>query len=215
MKPVKIYDEKPIGRRIGHGGKPGMKRFLEFVMAFFSVFVCMALIQATGFADPSADNVSKPAVEEAGNVASPVAGDDNAVKQTAGDDNTAMPSVVYDGKADLKKIEEAWGIRFESLRVSAAGAIVDFRYRIMNPAKAQPIVDRKNKPYMVAQATGEKLAVPSYPKVGPLRQTTRYGKPKLGKIYYILFANPGKNVKQGDQVTVVIGDFAVKNLVIQ
>ena len=85
----------------------------------------------------------------------------------------------------------------------------------MNPTKAHPIVDRRNKPYMIVQATWEKLAVPSYPKVGPLRQTTRFGKPKRWKVYFILFANPGKTVKQGDKVTVVIGDFKMGNLVVQ
>ena len=134
---------------------------------------------------------------------------------TTSSNNVARPPTADDGMADWKKIEETWGIRFESLRLSAAGSILDFRYRIMNAVKAQPIVDRKNKAHLVVQATGEKLAVPSSAKIGPMRATEKFGKPKLGKVYYILFAIPGKNVKAGDKVTVAIGDFKMENLVVQ
>jgi len=150
------------------------------------------------------------------NVARSPAGDRIQAASTAAEnDNAAKPTTADDGMADRKKIEETWGIRFESLRLSAAGAILDFRYRIMNAVKAQPIVDRKNKPHLVVQATGEKLTVPSNAKVGPLRATEKFGKPKLGKVYFILFAIPGKNVKPGEKVTVVVGDFKMENLVVQ
>ena len=179
------------------------------------VLLVFGSLTFSGCATTSVDKAATPTAEEAGDVASPVAGEDNTVAHAAGKDNAVTRSVAYDGMADWKKIEETWGIRFESLRLSAAGAIVDFRYRIMNPAKAQPIVDRRNKAHLVVQATGEKLAVPSDAKIGPLRATEKFGKPKLGKVYYILFAIPGRNVKPGEKVTVVIGDFKMENLVVQ
>jgi hypothetical protein len=57
--------------------------------------------------------------------------------------------------------------------------------------------------------------VPSPPKIGPLRQTTRNSGPLAGKTYFIFFANPGKSIKAGDKVTVVIGDFKIENLAVQ
>ena len=112
-------------------------------------------------------------------------------------------------------IEEQWGVKVESIRTSAAGNLLDFRYRILDSDKALPLVERKNKPYLIDQESGKTLGVPNGAKVGPLRQTVRYGKPKEDRIYFVLFGNPGGFIKPGDKVTVVIGDFRVANLVVE
>jgi hypothetical protein len=119
--------------------------------------------------------------------------------------------------ADQQKkmvLEEQWGVKIESLRISAAGNLLDFRYRIINPEKASYLVDRRNKPYMIDQASGRVLSVPTTAKVGPLRQTVRYGLPQKDKIYFILFGNPHV-IKPGDKVTVVIGEFKAENIVVE
>jgi hypothetical protein len=118
-------------------------------------------------------------------------------------------------ETEQKSLEEKWGVRIESLRLSAAGNLLDFRYRIIDADKALPLVDRRNKPYLIDEASGASLAVPNTAKVGPLRQTVKYGKPKEDRIYCIMFGNPGKFVKQGNKVAVVIGDFRVENLVVE
>jgi hypothetical protein len=123
-----------------------------------------------------------------------------------------------DREASEKKdinIEEQWGVQVESIRISAAGNLLDFRYRILDSDKALPLVERKNKPYLIDQESGKTLGVPNGAKVGPLRQTVRYGKPKEDRIYFVLFGNPGGFVKSGDKVSVVIGDFKVENLVVE
>jgi len=119
------------------------------------------------------------------------------------------------GKTVKESLEEKWGIRIESLRLSAAGNLLDFRYRIIDPERALPLVDRRNEAYLIDQESGTTLSVPSGAKVGPLRQTVRYGKPKQDRIYFVLFANPGGIVKAGSKVTVVIGEFTAGNLVVQ
>ena len=111
-------------------------------------------------------------------------------------------------------IEEQWGVKIESLRISAAGNLVDFRFRIIDPEKASYLVDRKNKAYMIDQSSGKVLSVPTTAKVGPLRQTVRYGLPKADRVYFILFGNPHV-LKSGDKATVVIGDFRAENIVIE
>ena len=75
-------------------------------------------------------------------------------------------------------IEERWGVKIASLRTSAAGNLLDFRFRIIDPEKASYLVDRRNKAYMIDQASGKVLSVPTTAKVGPMRQTVRYGLPK-------------------------------------
>lgn len=110
-------------------------------------------------------------------------------------------------------LEDQWGIRIASLRVTAAGQMIDFRYRILDPEKAVPIVDRKLKPQLIDQASHRALGVPVAPKVGALRQTSV--KPIAGRIYFVLFGNPNQLVKPGSKVTVVIGNFRVENLIVE
>ena len=40
------------------------------------------------------------------------------------------------GQQKKMTIEKQWGVKFESLRVSANGYLLDFRYRIIDPEKA-------------------------------------------------------------------------------
>jgi len=99
------------------------------------------------------------------------------------------------------------------ISTSAAGYMLDFRYRVLDPEKAVPLFDRKFKPYLIDQATGAKLLVPAPPKVGPLRQTTRA--PEAGRVYFMIFANPGRMITAGNKVTVVIGEFRAEDLIVQ
>ena len=70
----------------------------------------------------------------------------------------------------------------------------------------------KTKPYLIDQASNAKLMVPNPPKVGPLRNSN---KPKADRVYFMFFGNPGKFVKAGNKVTVVIGDFKAENLTVK
>jgi len=110
-------------------------------------------------------------------------------------------------------LEEKWGIKILSIRQSANGYMLDFRYRVIDSGKASLLLSRKEKPYLIDQASGARFMVPSAPKVGPLRQTAI--KPIADRNYFTLFANPGKYVKPGSKVTVVIGEFRAENLVVE
>jgi hypothetical protein len=99
------------------------------------------------------------------------------------------------------------------MRLSAAGYMLDFRYRVTDPEKAALLGDRRVRAYLIHQDSGAKMVVPAPAKIGPLRQTAR--QLKSGRTYFMFFANPGRLVKPGDTVTVVIGKFRVENLVVQ
>lgn len=118
-------------------------------------------------------------------------------------------AIALETRADIK---EKWGVEIERMRLTANGYMLDFRYRVLDPLKAMPLFDRNIKPYLIDEATGAMFAVPDPPKIGALR-TTR--KPKPDRNYFIMFANPGKFVKPGNKVTVVIGDFRAENLIVQ
>jgi len=108
---------------------------------------------------------------------------------------------------------EQWGVEITSLRLSARGRMVDFRYRVLDPIKAATLAKREFKPQLLDQATGAILTVPTTPKLGPLRQSAT--QLIQGKIYFALFANTRCMVKSGSQVTVVIGPLRVENLTVQ
>lgn len=104
------------------------------------------------------------------------------------------------------------GIKIENVRISSAGYMLDVRYRVIDQNKATEFFSKDLKPYIIDQKTNAKLIVPSPPKVGPLTQTSN--PPREGKIYFILFANPGKLVKTGDKITLVLDDLSIKNLIV-
>lgn len=114
-------------------------------------------------------------------------------------------------KDKISITEKKWGIRPLSIQLTAAGNLLDYRFRVIDPDKALALMKRGDNAYIIDQTSGMKLTVPRT-KVGPLRQTG--SKPKAGKIYPILFANTAKVIKPGSKVTLVIGDFRMENIVI-
>ena len=137
-----------------------------------------------------------------------------------GNDDQSTPTTVPVAAAlpvsdnpDTGDVPTDWGVKVVTVQQSAAGYMLDFRYRVLDKEKALPILSRGDIPYLVHQKTGARLMVPSSPKIGPLRQTALEA--KQGKVYFILFANPGKMVSPGDRVTVVIGDFRAEDIVVQ
>lgn len=109
-------------------------------------------------------------------------------------------------------IEEKCGIRILSIRPSAAGQMIDFRYQVLDSEKASLFLKRQVEPYLIDQETGARLPVPRS-KLGPLRQTSV--RSEENRHYFILFGNPGGLVKRGSKVTLVIGDQKIENLVVE
>ncbi len=105
-----------------------------------------------------------------------------------------------------------WGIEPLSVNLSAAGYLLDFRYRIIDPEKSRHFGDRGLTPCLVDQESGARMFVPSPPKIGRLQQTAQA--PVAGRIHFVLFANPGRFIKPGSKITLVFGDCEIKNLIV-
>ncbi len=110
-------------------------------------------------------------------------------------------------------VEKDWGVKISGIRLTSADYMLDFRYRVIDPDKASPILSRNVKAYLIDEQSGAKLIVPTPPKVGSLRQKSY--EPTAGKIYFVMFSNPGRLVKRGSKVTVVIDDFRAEHLVVE
>jgi hypothetical protein len=114
-------------------------------------------------------------------------------------------------KDQAMQIEETWGVKILGIRQTGHSYLLDFRFHVIDPEKAKPLIDRGAKPYAIDEASGLKLAVPDMPKVGSLRAKGN----EPDRDYFILFSNPNGLVKKGSKVTVVSGDFKVENLVVE
>ena len=90
--------------------------------------------------------------------------------------------------------------------------MLDFRFKVLDPAKAEPLFDRKTKPVLTDEKSGTVVAVPVPPKTGPLRSAND---PKEGRTYFMFFANPGHFIARWSPVTVTIGEFSVTGLVVK
>ncbi|HET7294452.1 MAG TPA: hypothetical protein VFM88_18655 [Vicinamibacteria bacterium] len=109
-------------------------------------------------------------------------------------------------------VKRRWGVDVIGVRESAAGYMLEFRYRVIDPAKAAPLFARKTKPLLVHEESGAKLVVPTPAKTGALRNSDT---PLAGHTYWMFFANPGRLVKPGNHVSVEIGAFKTDRMMVQ
>jgi hypothetical protein len=118
------------------------------------------------------------------------------------------------GKTMLAQLaEERLGVEIRGVRLSAAGFMLDLRYRVLDAAKAAPLLDRKVHPYLLDQS-GARFGVPFSPKIGALRSTRR-GEILLDRDYSMLFGNPGRYLQQGSKITLVVGEQKIENLTVE
>jgi hypothetical protein len=109
--------------------------------------------------------------------------------------------------------EAVWGIAAPSVKAVESGVIIRFSYRVLDPAKAKVLEDKKLAPELQSPERGVKLVVPSMEKVGQLRQAPR--EIEAGKSYWMAFSNSGRLVKPGDRVDIVIGSFHARGLLVE
>jgi hypothetical protein len=104
-----------------------------------------------------------------------------------------------------------WGVEIIGVKPVTSGYMLAFRYRVLDPEKAKSLNDRQTKAYIIDEASGIRLAVPAMENVGELRSGTS---PEAGRNYFMIFGNPGKLVKSGSRVSVVVGNLSVEGLVV-
>jgi len=109
-------------------------------------------------------------------------------------------------------MKRQWGVEVLFVRQTAAGYMLEFRYKVIDPEKAAALFERQTKPVLTHAETGAKFIVPTPAKTGALRNSNA---PLEGRTYWMFFANPGKYVDQGDLVNIEIGNFLVEGLVVE
>ena len=136
---------------------------------------------------------------------------------------TALPASAADetppGKAvrewrarNAALINRNWGIDIVGVKPVSSGYMLAFKYKILDATKARLLNERKQKAYLVDEASGTVLAVPAMENIGELRAATT---PQVDRTYFMIFGNPGKTVKSGARVSVVVGALHVDGLIVE
>ena len=109
-------------------------------------------------------------------------------------------------------MKRQWGVEVLYVRQTAAGYMLEFRYKVLDAAKAKALFERQTKPLLTHVESGARLVEPTPAKTGALRNSNP---PLADHTYWMFFANPGKLVQPGDHVNIDIGEFRVAGLVVQ
>jgi hypothetical protein len=106
----------------------------------------------------------------------------------------------------------AWGVDSFRVKWAESGELIRFSWRVVDPAKAAVLNDKKAEPTLIDPQAGVSLVVPAVSNIGKMRQSST---PEAGKSYWMAFSNSGRRVKRGDRVSVVIGKFRAEGLAVE
>lgn len=124
---------------------------------------------------------------------------------------TAHPADIRSGTqlSSTEELAAAYGIDVNLIAVTAAGGLIEFRYQVTDPDKADRIVhDPVLAPAFVVEDTGETLVMSSPPH--------HHGAEiRLGGTYFLLMANAHNAVRPGTLLTLIIGDIRVEHLEVE
>ena len=118
-------------------------------------------------------------------------------------------------QAEQASVVSTYGIKIEGLRLTAAGSMLDLRYRVLDAQKAAPLLNGKIQPYLLDEARSAKLGVPDTPVLGRIRQTSRNNVIHTDRTYFVMFGNPGKALQSGDKVALLLGQVRITDLTVQ
>ena len=110
-------------------------------------------------------------------------------------------------------LEEEWGIRANGLRLALGGNMLDFRYTILDPAKAGLLRQEEDTACLIDEASGTKVPIASTTRAWSARRAPQ--QLALGGTYAFNFPNPNQRFKTGSKVTVVMGKFRAANLTVE
>jgi len=119
---------------------------------------------------------------------------------------TARDSVAQD-TAEANFIEVT-GVRVIRVGLASGGGMLDLRYQIVDPDKADVVHDPDNPPMLVDEATGQTVS-------RPWHDHSHDKDLHFAITYFEILMNPGGVLKPGSMVTVVIGDARLEHVLIQ
>ena len=105
-------------------------------------------------------------------------------------------------------LAEASGVQIVYVALTGGGGLIDLRYQVIDPDKANAVHDENNPPTIVDNATG--VVVNSL-----LMGHSHTGTFTAGQTYYMIFENPGNIVQSGNKVSVFLGNAEVDDIIVK
>lgn len=105
----------------------------------------------------------------------------------------------------LSDLGDRSGVEITRVAVTGDGGLVDLRFKVVDPDKANAVHDERTPPAVVDENSG--LVVHQL-----LMNHAHSGAFKAGVTYYLVFENPGNWVRRGGKVTVLLGDAQVEHV---
>jgi hypothetical protein len=126
------------------------------------------------------------------------------------------------GRHDEAKVPASWarpvvstaglvdrsGVKITQVAVTGGGGLVDLRFQVIDPDKANALHDAATPPAVVDEHTG--LVVHDL-----LMSHSHSGAFKPGVTYYYVFNNPGDIVRRGARVVVLLGNAQVEHVIVR
>ena len=81
---------------------------------------------------------------------------------------------IIGSKYSVENAKDKWGVDEFVVRQTSSGDMLDIRYRVIDKDKAKPLFDRKVRPFIIEEDSGNTFGVPASPKVGFMRQAPRH-----------------------------------------
>lgn len=98
-----------------------------------------------------------------------------------------------------------YGINVNLIGVTAAGGLIEFRYQVIDPDKADRMIHDVNLlPVVVVEETGATMVI---------SRPHHAAEPELGGTYFFLFANAHNAIHAGTKLTLVMGDARLEHIV--
>jgi len=125
---------------------------------------------------------------------------------------TTSPPAFEGAPLDPSALEEQYGLKLLTVRLTAVDRMVDLRLEVTDPQKANGIKDKLERAFLVHEATGGLAAGAYSERVGNLRGINLE---QAGSVGYMLFPNPSQLIHRGDYVIVVAQDIPLGRIVVQ
>jgi hypothetical protein len=130
--------------------------------------------------------------------------------RSSGDTTAAGDSIAWERPvAGAAGLAERSGVKLTQVAVTGAGGLIDVRYQVLDPDKANSLHAKQTPPALVDERSGlvvNELLMNHAVHKGPL---------KIGVTYYLVFSNPGNWVRRGSMVTVLLGNAQVQHVVVR
>ncbi|HET6172791.1 MAG TPA: hypothetical protein VFD90_09300 [Gaiellales bacterium] len=121
-----------------------------------------------------------------------------------GESTAATSSAARPSAAAIAAIQQQYGVRFTMIGLTASGGMLDLRFVAVDASKVEQLGHHGTKIRLVVEHTGHTL--------NSEQMTPHFGKIHVGSQYFALLRNDGNALRQGDLVTILVGNLALQHL---